>query len=206
MDLLQNILYLVSTSFLIPVIILLIILFINALMLAGSFYGIYINRLKYKKELNRILSDIENISIKDSDFSSAFKGNSLFLMYLKRIQNFGWHPIHSAKLISEYEIKAEKELEKVKTLNRLGPMLGLMGTLIPMGPALMGLATGDIASMANNMQVAFSTTVIGIVIGAVGFAIHMVRQRWFAEDLNNMEYFYELSQLNEVTDEKKKFS
>ena len=30
-----------------------------------------------------------------------------------------------------------------------------------MGPALVGLSTGDIASMAYNMQVAFATTVVG---------------------------------------------
>ena len=36
-----------------------------------------------------------------------------------------------------------------------------MGTLIPMGPALVELSTGDIGSMAYNMQVAFSATVVG---------------------------------------------
>ena len=50
----------------------------------------------------------------------------------------------------------------------MGPVLGLMGTLIPMGPALVGLSSGDIASMAYNMQVAFATTVVGLVIGAIG--------------------------------------
>ena len=64
-------------------------------------------------------------------------------------------------LLSDYEIAADKDLGTSKTLSKMGPMLGLMGTLIPMGPALVGLSTGDIGSMAYNMQVAFATTVVG---------------------------------------------
>ena len=77
-------------------------------------------------------------------------------------------------------------------LVKLGPMLGLMGTLIPMGPALVGLATGDISSMAYNMQVAFATTVVGMLIAAVGVLTVQVRQRWYARELNNLEYVRQL--------------
>ena len=58
-----------------------------------------------------------------------------------------------------------------------------MGTLIPMGPALAGLASGDIASMAYNMQIAFATTVVGLVAGAVGFLTQQVKQRWYLQDM-----------------------
>ncbi len=71
---------------------------------------------------------------------------------------------------------------------KLGPVLGLMGTLIPMGPALTGLATGDVAAMAQNMTVAFATTVVGLVIGTVGFMTLQVGQRWSADDMNILEY------------------
>ena len=67
------------------------------------------------------------------------------------------------RLLANYEVDAEKELGQCRSLLKLGPMLGLMGTLIPMGPALVGLAAGDITSMAYNMQVAFATTVVGIM-------------------------------------------
>ena len=86
----------------------------------------------------------------------------------------------------------DKELSTPKTLGKLGPILGLMGTLIPMGPALAGLAQGDIASMAYNMQVAFATTVIGLVISAIGFIVLQMRQRWLFQDLTNLEYIAQL--------------
>ena len=95
------------------------------------------------------------------------------------------------RLLGDYEIAADKELGQSKLLVKIGPMLGLMGTLIPMGPALVGLATGDIGSMAYNMQVAFATTVVGIVIGAIGFITLQVKQRWVADDMNILEYVVE---------------
>ena len=79
-----------------------------------------------------------------------------------------------------------------KTLTKMGPMLGLMGTLIPMGPALVGLSTGDIASMAYNMQVAFATTVVGLFSSAIGFITQQVKQRWYLQDMTNLEFLSEL--------------
>jgi biopolymer transport protein ExbB/TolQ len=72
-------------------------------------------------------------------------------------------------------------------------MLGLMGTLIPMGPALVALANGNISSMAMNMQVAFSTTVLGIFIGAIGFVTHSVKSRWHNEEIANLQYALEVN-------------
>lgn len=67
-----------------------------------------------------------------------------------------------------------------------------MGTLIPMGPALVGLSTGDIASMAYNMQVAFATTVVGLVVSAIGFLTQQVKQRWAVKNLTILEYLVEV--------------
>jgi len=60
--------------------------------------------------------------------------------------------------------------------------------LPPIGPALAGLATGDVASMAYNMQIAFATTVVGLFAGAVGYVILQARQRWFVADLASLEF------------------
>ena len=101
------------------------------------------------------------------------------------------HP-HVQKLLADFEIVADKDLAVSKTLSKMGPMLGLMGTLIPMGPALVGLSTGDIASMAYNMQVAFATTVIGLFSASVGFITQQIKQRWYLRDLNQLEFISEL--------------
>ena len=66
-------------------------------------------------------------------------------------------------------------------------------------PALAGLASGDIASMAYNMQIAFATTVVGLVAGAVGFLTQQVKQRWYLQDMTNLEFIAELLNENRTT-------
>lgn len=89
--------------------------------------------------------------------------------------------------LSTFEIHCAKESELPRILVRVGPMLGLMGTLIPMGPALTSLASGDIASMASNLQIAFATTVVGIVVGGCAFLTGTLLQRWQAEEMVVLE-------------------
>ena len=108
---------------------------------------------------------------------------------------------HLERLIADYEISADKDLAVSKTLSKMGPMLGLMGTLIPMGPALVGLSTGDIGSMAYNMQVAFATTVVGLFAAAIGFITQQVKQRWYLQDLTNLEFVKEMLIQNRVKNE-----
>ena len=95
---------------------------------------------------------------------------------------------YSDFLISNFENEAEKDLALSKMLAKMGPILGLIGTLIAMSPALVGLSTGDISGMAYNMQVVFATTVVGLVVSAVGLVTLQVKQRWYAKDVNNLDY------------------
>ena len=187
MDIITNSLYWLTTGLLVPVIVLLLMFFIRSLLLGGSFYGQFINRSKNNEEIKKQLKAGDITTFSSSEFQEQKDNNPL----MKTIDEMLAHKASMATLnllIGEYEIIADKDLGKSKTLTKLGPMLGLMGTLIPMGPALVGLATGDVASMASNMQVAFATTVIGVFIGAVGFITMQVKQRWYADDMNTLDF------------------
>jgi len=85
-----------------------------------------------------------------------------------------------------------KKLERSRFVARVGPMFGLMGTLIPMGPALLGLSAGDIDTLANNLIIAFGTTVVGLMAGAIGFMVATVRTRWYKHDISDIEYLSEI--------------
>jgi biopolymer transport protein ExbB/TolQ len=71
-------------------------------------------------------------------------------------------------------------------------MLGLMGTLIPMGPALMGLSSGNIQQLAANLVIAFATTVLGLLAGGVAYSILLIKKKWYTQDLSDMEYVVEV--------------
>ncbi len=93
-----------------------------------------------------------------------------------------------AKALADFDLRSLRKLERSRMLVRFGPALGLMGTLIPLSPALEGLAEGNVAQLSENLRVAFSVTVIGLLIGAVAFAISLVRDRLYAQDLSDLEY------------------
>lgn len=189
MELISNMLFWLSNGMLIPDIIFLLFFFVKALLMIGGFYGTYIARTKINVKLNR---EIGKTGVEEFlDTLPEGNGKSKLLEYLRKIKAAPQDRALREKLLGDYEIAADKELGQSKLLVKIGPMLGLMGTLIPMGPALVGLATGDIGSMAYNMQVAFATTVVGIVIGAIGFITLQVKQRWVADDMNILEYVVE---------------
>ena len=93
-----------------------------------------------------------------------------------------------AKGLADFDFRSLKRLERTRLLVRAGPALGLMGTLIPLSPALEGLANGDTEELSDNLRVAFSVTVIGLLIGAVAFAISLVRDRLYGQDLSDLEF------------------
>lgn len=93
-----------------------------------------------------------------------------------------------AKILADFDLQSLRRLERTRMMVRFGPALGLMGTLIPLSPALEGLAKGDVALLSDNLRVAFSVTVLGLLIGAVAFAVSLVRDRLYAQDLSDLEY------------------
>ncbi|MCW7075856.1 MAG: MotA/TolQ/ExbB proton channel family protein [Candidatus Syntrophoarchaeum sp.] len=96
------------------------------------------------------------------------------------------------KLLNDMEYLISKRLELTRLISRIGPMFGLMGTLIPMGPALIGLTHGDIETLADNLIIAFGTTVVGLLVGAVSYSIAMVRTRWYDQEMDDMEFVCEI--------------
>lgn len=87
------------------------------------------------------------------------------------------------KLLQGCNAAITKSVERTRTMVRIGPMLGLMGTLIPMGPALLALTQGDINTLASSLIYAFGTTVLGLLIGGIAYVITTVRQHWYDKDI-----------------------
>lgn len=192
MNAISDIMFWISTGLLVPVVVLLIALFFRALLLVGSFFGQYLSIRKTDRLIREEMEGLTPDNVKHLSEKLPEKNTSLVVVYMRRILEAQDSSAQVQRLLANFEIAADKDLATSKTLTKLGPILGLMGTLIPMGPALVGLSTGDIASMAYNMQVAFATTVIGLFAGAIGFLTQQVKQRWYLQDMTNLDFLAEL--------------
>lgn len=178
MSILTNIFYITSIALMIPVMLALLFGLVYTLYLSGTAIREAFARLKAAPSRRRFTEALENRNpdVPEPDVANEF-GRTLKLILTR-----GDDRLLIGKRIAELESSWRKELQKVIDMTKYGPALGLMGTLIPLGPALVGLADGDLRTMSANMIVAFATTVVGVLISLIALAVSSVKQRWYRDD------------------------
>ena len=200
----QTSIYLISTNLLYPVIIILLGLIFWSLIEFGCFLFEWHVR-------HRDLETMEKGALKgkklleNNDFAEAaytinkscsneFVHNFATSLsgYYGEFHNRKFMQIRTEKLMQDCDTTITKKLERTRFVARAAPMFGLMGTLIPMGPALLGLAEGDTQALSDNLIMAFGTTVVGLVAGVFGYMISTVRSRWYEQDMSDIEYISEI--------------
>ena len=198
MNYISDVLFWISTGMLVPVVVLLIFFFLRALLLLGGFFGQYLVKRKTGAEIREQMNTLSLENIDSLGERLPKNKQAVIVSYMKKLVEVRKSQAQVNRVLDQYAQFVDKDLSLPNTLQKMGPMLGLMGTLIPMGPALVGLSTGDIASMAYNMQVAFATTVVGLFAAAIGFVTKQTKSRWYKEDMSNLEFMADL-----LEDEKK---
>ena len=175
----------ISSSLLLPVIVLLLAALISSLISLGGFCSTYLTLLRERRKRGELLRKIKDGEALDP---ADLAQRGIFAGQVAELQELDWDELECEKRISEYQQDYERSLERSRFLAKVSPMLGLMGTLIPMGPALAGLASGDIANMAYNMQIAFATTVVGCVSAGIALLISSVKKHWYTEEISDLYY------------------
>jgi biopolymer transport protein ExbB/TolQ len=87
----------------------------------------------------------------------------------------------------ELDLFAHKLLEPERLASRIAPMLGLVGTMIPMGPALKSLSDGNLAQVSGSLTVAFSAVILALIAASITYWVANVRRRWLAEELVSLQ-------------------
>lgn len=94
-------------------------------------------------------------------------------------------------LVLSREERVRQRLTGARMLVKVGPSLGLLGTLIPMGSSLAALAAGNLETMAGQMVVAFTTTIIGLATGTLAYAVAAIQTSWVNETVHEQRYLAE---------------
>ena len=192
---LTSLIHILSESLLTPVIILLVVSIIIVILSFGGLINEFISR---KPIGSRDLEDLVrrvSFSANVGQMKDEVKNSNLFdyqKEVLTRIADN--HDIGTdarkalaGELISAEETRLIKKTNKTDILVKVGPSLGLLGTLIPLGPGLAALGTGDIATLAQALTIAFDTTVTGLTVGAVSFLISKYKKQWYESELIDLE-------------------
>ena len=193
--LLSTFIHIISESLLAPVVIILVIFLVYAILSLGGFLNEWFTKKPLKSDgLESLLQNISKSNNPEElksivGSSGLYKEQKIILEKIANNHNLGpdARKAFASKLIEEEESNLLKITAKTDILVRLGPIFGLLGTLIPLGPGLSALGTGDITTLAQSLTIAFDTTVTGLTIGAIGYVISKYRKQWYDSDLTTTE-------------------
>ncbi len=194
-DFLTTGLNLISQSLLIPVVIILLIFVVVVVVSLGGLIYEYTSRTKVSvDDVSNLILDMSACDSVDS-LKSKISSSTMpqtqkdLLVKIASTENLtdNSREAFARKLIENEEGLTDKALEVTDIITRIGPTLGLMGTLIPLGTGLAALGSGDVNTLSQSLIVAFDTTVVGIGSGAMAYIISKLRNRWYEEYLSNLD-------------------
>ena len=194
-DFLTGSLDVISQSLTIPVLVILLIIVVISIITLGGLISEYTSRRKVPVgrirdliyEINSAASvDALKSVIEDAEIPKSQK------KVLTEIASSSALDINSRealarKLVEFEEEKIDQRLQKTDIITRVGPTLGLMGTLIPMGSGLAALGAGDVNTLAESLTLAFNTTIVGIGSGALCYVISKIRSGWYDRYLSDLD-------------------
>jgi biopolymer transport protein ExbB/TolQ len=175
---LHSAIYLISTILLYPALVVLLLSFVILVVSGGAFLAEWAERARMK------------VPVPD-DWPAILHGRKVLHHYmgatLEKLQDIlnGPHPTWEEVeiLLSRTRLRFLKKLEHLRILVRVGPSVGLIGTLIPMSTGLAALSQGDMSRLSSDLVLAFATTVVGLSVGVTAFVLHTIRSRWLESDL-----------------------
>lgn len=189
----HNVLRAVSGAMELPVVILLILLLAFAVFSVGWIIAEFFSEHRHMKEDLPAL--LEHLRGSETDLEAAIAESKLNRRQKATLQELTQHADFTRPLLDDL---ADNLLEQEQAhydhmikftdlASKLGPMLGLLGTLIPLGPGIIALGQGDTYTLSVSLMTAFDTTVAGLCIAAVCMIVSTIRRRWYAAYMADLE-------------------
>lgn len=133
--------------------------------------------------------EIEGL-IEEANILSSHKKSISMVVNSKAITKEG-KEILARTVLQKEESILEKNVRITDYIAKLGPMFGLLGTLIPLGPGIVALGYGDTELLSQSMAIAFDTTIAGVICAAVCYVISKIRKTWYEGYMNDLEAILE---------------
>lgn len=193
MTILGKVLHSMPSVLQIPVVIILI-LFIAAILVAvGWIISEYMNEHKHMQvQLPKLLDEIragEQPIEEIIETSGLLKTQKEALTEITKHSDFNDLMLESlaANLLEREQERYDAKLKPTDLLSKLGPMFGLLGTLIPLGPGIIALGQGDTMTLSQSLMTAFDTTIAGLIVAAIAIVISTIRRGWYNNYMSVLE-------------------
>ncbi len=176
-----------------PVIIILLALIVVVVVLLGSLIAeIFTERRHLKVKLPQLVDEINGT---DQPLEETIAASGLLNCQKEILIELTRHPditpsmreSMALRMLEEEQQRRRSTVTITDWIARIAPMIGLMGTLIPLGPGLVALGQGDTLTLSNSLLTAFDTTVAGLVVAVIALLISTVRKGWYSQYLSILE-------------------
>lgn len=183
-----------------PVIIMLLIMIAATIFLLGTLLAeIFIERLHLRVNGRMLPNLLEAIHSYPEEIDETVRGSKLLKSQKKLLYELISHPGITAsereslavRLVEREQAVYDRRVKITDLIAKAGPILGLMGTLIPLGPGIIALGQGDTLTLSNSLLVAFDTTVAGLICAFAAMCISVIRKTWYRNYMSVLEMLTE---------------
>lgn len=190
---LNNVLRAIASGLKYPVIALLLVLMAAAVILAGSIIvELFTERRHLKVKMPALVDALRS---PEGTVAETIAASGLLKRQKAVLVELTAHPELTAdmrqalavRLLEEEQARFERIVNLSDMIAKLGPMFGLLGTLIPLGPGIIALGQGDTYTLSQSLLTAFDTTIAGLVCAAVATVISTIRKNWYGNYMSILE-------------------
>lgn len=180
-----------------PVVILLILLVLITVVLIGWLIGeFFTERRHLKVELPQL---VDRINDSDTDLTTCIQEAGLLERQRDALLEVTKHPAlnelmresFAVRLLQAEQERYDKRVRISDMIAKIGPILGLLGTLIPLGPGIIALGQGDTVTLSASLLTAFDTTIAGLISAGIAMIISGIRNAWYGKYMSILETLME---------------
>ena len=189
-----DILHGIAENLLLPTMVIIILMILVCLFFVGQVIVEYFTeRRAYKQNMAAIVNDIDAATYEDiTDIiasSKLLRYQKNALMVVSKNMGLSEEALFSLAQIQINAVEAyyNRRLAWTDTISKIAPMLGLMGTLIPLGPGIVGLGQKDPSILSQALLLAFDATVCGLACAILALVVSRIRGSWYAQYTNTVE-------------------
>ncbi|MDO4552262.1 MAG: MotA/TolQ/ExbB proton channel family protein [Bacillota bacterium] len=189
----SDILRAVASGLQIPVIIILILIMAATVFLAGWLVSEGFSERRHLKvalpELLDRLRQAPEQAAETIEESGLLRRQKAALTELTRHPDFTpvMREALAVSLVAQEQARYDRMVKYSELISRLGPVFGLLGTLIPLGPGIIALGQGDTYALSESLLIAFDTTIAGLISAAVATVISTIRRSWYRQYMTLLE-------------------
>lgn len=182
-----------------PVIVLLLLLVAVTVFMIGWLIAEFFTERRHLRAKLPALVDQLNTTDNKVQIDRCIESSELLYRQKTALKELVMHPditplmreSLAVRLLQEEQSFYDRRLKISDVIAKIGPMLGLLGTLIPLGPGIIALGQGDTITLSSSLLTAFDTTIMGLIAAAVAIVISTIRSRWYANYMSVLETLME---------------